>query len=170
MTTSTTNQTRIEVDPNLPTIRIVRDFTASPERVYRAWTDPELLAKWLGRHEHSIRIDRWDARTGGNYRYSVMTDGVATASFFGSFHELRPDERIVRTETFEMFPDGVCLETVAFEDLGSTHTRVTSLILIDTLESRDAMIASGMEHGVVEGYEQLDALLAATPRDHESSS
>lgn len=161
MTANTTKETTVEVDPNLPTIRITRDFGAPPDKVYRAWVDPELVARWLGKHEHGIRIDRWDARTGGNYRYSVITGGVATASFFGSFHELRQGERIVRTETFETFPDGVCLETVTFDDLGAMRTRVTGFILIDTLEARDAMIANGMKHGVVEGYEQLDALLAA---------
>ena len=57
-------------------------------------------------------------------------------------------------------PDGVCLETVTFEDLGDGRTRATSLSVVDTMESRDGMIASGMEHGVVEGYEKLDALLA----------
>ena len=40
--TRTTYETKIEADPNLPTVRIVRDFDAPPERVYRAWTDPEL--------------------------------------------------------------------------------------------------------------------------------
>ncbi len=160
MTATTKHQTRIEADPDLPTVRIVRDFDASPRRVYRAWTDPELVAQWLGPRSITMQINTWDARTGGSYRYSAWRDGEEIASFYGSFHELRPDERLVQTFTYEGVPDGVCLETVTFEDLGDGRTRVTSLSVVDTMEGRDAMIASGMEEGVVEGYEKLDALLA----------
>ncbi len=66
----------------------------------------------------------------------------------------------MQTFTYEGVPDGVCLETVTFEDLGDGRTRVTGLSVVDTMEGRDAMIVSGMEEGVVEGYEKLDALLA----------
>lgn len=160
MTTTTTHQTVIEADPALPTVRIVRDFDAPAHRVYRAWTDPELVAQWLGPHDITTRIDSWDARTGGAYRYSAWRDGEEIAAFYGSFHELRPDERLVQTFTYVGVPDGVCLETVTFEDIGGRRSRVTALSVVDTMEGRDAMIASGMEHGVVEGYQKLDALLA----------
>ena len=49
---STPEQTRIEADPNVPTIRIIRDFDAPPDKVFRAWIDPELVAKWLGPKSH----------------------------------------------------------------------------------------------------------------------
>ena len=73
---------------------------------------------------------------------------------------MRPDERIVQTFTYEGFPDGVALETATFEDLGNGRSRVTSVSLVDSFEERDAFVASGMESGVVEGYEKLDELLA----------
>lgn len=160
MTATTTNETRIEADPDLPTVRITRDFDAPRERVYRAWTDPEVVAQWLGPKDITMEITTWDARTGGSYRYSAWREGEKVASFYGSFHELRPVERLVQTFTYEGVPDGVCLETVTFEDLGDGRTRVTCLSVVDTMESRDEIIASGMETGVVEGYETLDAILA----------
>jgi uncharacterized protein YndB with AHSA1/START domain len=160
MTATTTNDTRIDADPTLPTVRIVRDFDAPRDRVYRAWTDPTLVVQWLGPRDVAMRITTWDARTGGSYRYSAWRDGEELASFYGSFHELRPDERLVQTFTYEGVPDGVSLETATFEDLGDGRTRVSSLSVVDTMEARDAMLASGMEQGVVEGYEKLDALLA----------
>jgi uncharacterized protein YndB with AHSA1/START domain len=160
MTTTTAHQTRIEADPDLPTVRIVRDFDAPPARVYRAHTDPELVARWLGPKDLTIRIDSWDARTGGSYRYAAVREGEQIAGFYGSFHELRPGERLVQTFTYDGEPDGVALETLTFEDLGGGRTRLTALSVVDTIEGRDAIIASGMETGVVEGYEQLDALLA----------
>jgi len=154
------NTTKIEADPNLPTVRIERDFDAPPERVFLAYTDADLVARWLGPKNLAMRIDTWDARTGGGYRYAAERDGEEIASFYGSFHEVRQDQRIVQTFTWEGMPDGVSLETVTFEDLGNGRTRVASLSVVDSMEARAAIMASGMDVGVKEGYEKLDALLA----------
>jgi uncharacterized protein YndB with AHSA1/START domain len=157
---ATTRETTIEADPNLPTIRIVRDFDAPPEKVFRAWIEPDLVAQWLGPKSTTMRIDKWDARTGGQYRYAALRDDEEVAAFFGSFHEVRPHERLVQTFTWEGMPDGVSLEIMTFEDLGGGRTRTIGLSVVDNLEGRDAIMASGMEVGVYEGYEKLDALLA----------
>ena len=145
---------------DLPTVRIVRDFDASADQVFRAWTDPELVAQWLGPNSTTMKIDRWTADTGGGYRYSAWRDGEELAAFFGSFHEVRPNERLVQTFTWEGMPDGVSLDTMTFTDLGDGRTRVTALSVVDCFEARDAIMASGMEVGVFEGYAKLDALLA----------
>jgi uncharacterized protein YndB with AHSA1/START domain len=155
-----TRETTIEADPNLPTIRIIRDFDAPPDRVFKAWVDPELIAQWLGPKSSEIRIDKWDARTGGSYRYASVQDGEEVAAFYGSFHEVRPGERLVQTFTWEGMPDGVSLDTMTFEDLGDGRTRTVGLSVVDSFEGRDAIMASGMDVGVDEGYEKLDALLA----------
>ena len=157
---STTHETTIEADPNVPTIRVTRDFDAPRERVFRAWVDPELVVKWLGPKSTEMRIDQWNARTGGNYRYAALQDGEEVAAFYGSFHEVRPNERLVQTFTWEGMPDGVSLDTMTFEDLGDGRTRTVGLSVVDSFEGRDAIMASGMDVGVNEGYEKLDALLA----------
>ena len=156
---STNHRTVVEADPNLPTVRIVRDFDAPPDRVFRAWIDPELIVAWLGPKDTTMRIDAWEARTGGGYRYAAERNGEEIASFYGSFHEVRPASRLVQTFTWEGMPDGVSLDTHTFEEVEPGRTRVTILSVVDTMEAREAMIASGMESGVVEGYEKLDALL-----------
>ena len=160
MSTTTRHETEIIADPSLPTIEILREFDAPRERVYRAWTDPELVAQWLGPKSTTMRIDTWDCRTGGSWRYVAIQDGEEIASFFGSFHEVRPDDRLVQTFTFEGFPDGVSLETMTFADLPGGRTRARCLSVVDTMEARDAILSSGMDVGVNEGYEKLDALLA----------
>jgi uncharacterized protein YndB with AHSA1/START domain len=158
MTTSS-NKTTIEVDERVPLVRIVREFDAPPELVFRAHADPELLVQWNGPCNLSTTIDHYDCRTGGSYRYVMHREGFE-AGFHGSFHEVRPDELIVQTFTFEGVPDGVALERLVLEDLGNGRTRLVTTSLVDSFEARDAFVASGMEHGVREGYEQLDALLA----------
>jgi uncharacterized protein YndB with AHSA1/START domain len=156
--TTTTRETRIEADPRVPLIRITREFDAPPARVFRAHTDPDLVVQWLGPRGLEMRIDHYDCRTGGAYRY-VHSDANGEYAFHGSFHEVRAGERIVQTFTFEGMPDGVALEKLLFEDLGDGRTRLTSTSLCDSFADRDAMLASGMETGVVQGYERLDEVL-----------
>jgi uncharacterized protein YndB with AHSA1/START domain len=159
MTATGTHETQITVVDDLPVVRITRDFDARPAQVFRAHTDPDLIVQWLGPHGAEMRIDRYDCRTGGAYHYVHTIDGTDYA-FFGSFHEVRTTERIVQTFSFEGFPDSVSLERLELTDLGDGRTRLTATSLFDSFEGRDAMIASGMEVGVREGYERLDAVLA----------
>ncbi|MBL7495873.1 SRPBCC family protein [Frankia sp. CNm7] len=157
MTTTTT--VAIEADPNVPIIRFTRDFAATPEQLYRVHTDPKLFAQWVGPDGMDTRIDYWDARTGGSWRYVAGRDG-AEFSFRGCFHEVRPD-RLVQTFTFEGEPEGVALETLWFEDLGDGRTRLHAQSLVESFEGRDAWLRSGMEVGIEQGYAKLDALLAS---------
>jgi uncharacterized protein YndB with AHSA1/START domain len=159
MTAQPGQQTRVEADPRLPTITITREFAAPVAKVFRAWIEPDLVSQWLGPKDIDTKIDVWEMHTGGRYRYRAVRDGHEVAAFYGSFHEVRPSSRLVQTFTFEGVPDGVSLDTATFEDLGEGRTRVTILSVVGSLAARDAILASGMGHGVTEGYERLDALL-----------
>jgi uncharacterized protein YndB with AHSA1/START domain len=159
MTTTSTRETQIHVDGEVPLVRITREFDAPPEKVFRAHTDPDLVVQWMGPRRHEMHIDRYDARTGGSYRYVHSSDGNEFW-FHGSFHEVRPNELIIQTFTFEGVPDEVALEKLVLEDLGGGRTRLTATSLVDSFAARDAFVASGMEEGVREGYERLDELLA----------
>ena len=159
MTSTTHHETQIVSDPDVPLVRIVREFDAPPEKVFRAHTEADLIAQWLGPRNLTMTIDHFDCRTGGSYRYIHSRDGEEYG-FHGSFHEVRPSEVIVQTFTFEGVPDGVALERLELEELPGGRTRLTATSLVDSFEGRDAFLASGMETGVREGYERLDALLA----------
>ena len=159
MTTTTHPDTEIIVDKDLPLVRIVREFDAPPEKVFRAHTDPELIVQWLGPRDVTMDVDQWDCRTGGSYRYLHRREGEEYG-FRGCFHEVRPNELIVQTFTFEGVPDGVSLEKLVLEDLGNGRTRLVATSLVDSFEARDAFVAGGMETGIVQGYERLDDVLA----------
>jgi uncharacterized protein YndB with AHSA1/START domain len=148
----------IEADPDLPVIRMTRDFAATPEQLFRAHTDPALFARWVGPDAMTTRIEHWDARSGGSWRYVSVHDG-REFGFRGCFHDVRPD-RIVQTFTFEGEPDSVALETLWFEDLGDGYARLRTQSLVDSFESRDAWLRSGMETGVNEGYAKLERLIS----------
>ncbi len=160
MTTRTTPETKIEADPAVPVIRIVREFDAPPERVFRAFTDPDVFAQWLGPDTTSVRLDKWDAVTGGSYRYTMLRGAEELVTFWGSFHELRVPDRLVQTQSMAGMGDGAVLNTLTFEALPDGRTRLTDATLADSFEGRDMILASGMDEGVIAGYQKLDELLA----------
>ena len=159
MTTTSKHETEITADPKVPLIKIVREFDAPREKVFRAHTDPELVAQWMGPRRNETRIDHYDCRSLGSWRY-VMTNGDNEFGFHGCFHEVRSPELIIQTFTFEGDPDGVALERLTLEDIGDGRTRLVATSLCDSFEARDMWLSTGMEEGVSEGYERLDELLA----------
>ncbi|QGN33344.1 SRPBCC domain-containing protein [Microlunatus sp. Gsoil 973] len=153
-----TNQTReatIIADPDLPKVTITREFDAPADKVFTAHVDPDIFARWIGPNQYDVTIDRWEATTGGSYRYATGEEW-----FFGSFHEVQPDQRrIVQTWGWEGLPGAVSLETCTVTDLPDGRSLLTSVSLVDSMEAQAAMLASGMEVGINDGYAKLDELL-----------
>lgn len=148
-------------------IRHRREFAAPAALVQRAHTDPELFVRWMGPRGTTVRLDRFDAVTGGAFRYVVQgSDGGAWA-FRGAYHQV-DDGLIVHTWEFEDDP-GPTLETLRFSDLadcadaGAEPARsvleVTSTYT--SKEACDAMLASGMDAGMDEDFERIDEVLSA---------
>jgi len=154
-----THDTTLELDQRVPLLRLTRDFDASPDAVFRAWSQPELVARWLGPRDREMLVERYDCVTGGSYRY-VHRRGDDDQWFHGCFHDVRPGELIVQTFAWEGMPDHVALERVTFTDLGDGRTRMSSTSLVDSFESRDAFVAGGMEDGIRDSFAKLDQLLA----------
>ena len=159
MTTTTRPEATIEAHPDLPLVTISREFDAPPALVFRAWTEPDLVRQWMGPRSVDMDIEVWDCRTGGSWRYTAGRDGEEIARFYGSFHEVRPGERLVQTFTWAGMPDGVALETMTFEALDGGRCRAVAVSVVDSMEAQAGMMASGMEVGIHEGYEKLDELL-----------
>jgi uncharacterized protein YndB with AHSA1/START domain len=144
-------------------IRAERIFNAPRERVWRAFTDPALVAQWWGRGNRLV-IERMEVERGGHWRYvEHAADGVH--GFEGRYREVTPPHRLVQTFEWDGMPGYVAVTTVTFEDLGDGRTKVVSTSLFHTAEERDAMLSSGMEQGLNESYAALDALLATLRGD-----
>ncbi len=156
---ATTATTQILAEPGVPQIVITREFNAPRELVYRAYTDPELLAQWLGPRRFTMIVDRYEVRDGGTWRFIHRDAEGNEAGFHGVFHGTPSQDGIVRTFEYEGAPGHVSLETATFEERGG-KTLVRTNAVFQSVEARDAMIESGMESGLTEGYERLDELLA----------
>jgi uncharacterized protein YndB with AHSA1/START domain len=139
-------------------MEFTREFDAPAEAVFRAHAEPDLIKQWLGPHGLEMTIEEWDFKTHGGYRY-VHENEHGKFSFNGVFHKVRENEFILQTFEFEGAPDQVNIEYMWFEDLGNGRSRLRGRSICPNIEARDALLSSGMEGGMTEGYEKLDALL-----------
>jgi uncharacterized protein YndB with AHSA1/START domain len=157
---STTKETTIET-PGSNTITITRDFDAPVDKVFRAMTDPELISQWMGpKYLTNVELTN-DARHGGTWTLVQRDPDGNEHAFRGVFHGEQTPELSMRTFEWLGMPGHVSLETLRLEDLGDGRTRSHAVSVFTTTEDRDGM-AANMESGVLEGYERLDALLAAS--------
>jgi uncharacterized protein YndB with AHSA1/START domain len=84
------------------TVRLHRILRATPERVYRAFLDPDAMVKWLPPHGFTGKIHEMDARVGGSYRMSFTNFGTGKShSFGGKYVELTPNVQIRYIDQFD---------------------------------------------------------------------
>jgi uncharacterized protein YndB with AHSA1/START domain len=153
-------KTQITAEPGVPQVVVEREFDAPRELVFRAHVEPDLLVQWLGPRDLTMRIEEFDVRHGGRWRY-VHTDPDGNEhGFHGVFHGTpSPEAGIVQTFEYEGSPGHVALDTLVLEDRDG-RTLVRTITSFQAVEDRDAMVASGMEVGIHDSHQRMDELLA----------
>lgn len=139
---------------------ITRRFAAPPELVYRAHLDPALIQRWmLGPDGWTMPVCINDAKPGGAIRYEWSNGNGGGFSLTGHYVELVPFSKIVHVERMHL-PDATPDNHVEtrFEADG-TGTLLTMRMTLPNVETRTAMLASGMEHGMEAGYVRLEKML-----------
>jgi uncharacterized protein YndB with AHSA1/START domain len=152
-------------------VKVARSFRAPRALVYKAYTDPELVRRWLlGPPGWSMPVCEMDVRVGGRYRWRWRNDQDGSEfGFTGTFRELQPASKIVHTEAFDPgslggdYPENEALVTIAFTEDGGVTT-MTTLMDFGSKEARDAAVATGMTDGMEQSYQLLDQLLGEQPR------
>lgn len=146
--------------PSEREVRVVRTFQAPRERVFAAYTDPELIPKWWGPYGTTAIVDLLEPWVGGRWRFVVQDPLGGENGFRGVLREFVVPERLVWTFEWEGNPGHVSIDSTTFENLGD-RTRIDAVSLFHTQEERDSMLDAGMETGLNETYARLDALLGA---------
>lgn len=143
-------------------ILMTRTFNARRPLVWDAMTKPEILKRWLfGPPGWTMTLCDEDLRPGGSFRWAWRGPDGTELVMRGTYREVTPPQRVVRTESFEVgcAPQaGEQLATIVLTEEGA-RTRVTITLLYPSKEARDATIASGMSKGVEAGYDRLAELL-----------
>jgi uncharacterized protein YndB with AHSA1/START domain len=146
--------------PSETEILIERDFVAPSRLLYRAWTTPELVARWWSANRGEVTVADIDLRVGGKWRWVMVTPDGFEVAFHGEYRELVPGERLVYTEMYEGMPGAQAETAITFvERDGRTH--VSILVQHETQEHRDAHVNSGMEDGLQDALDLLEGVAAS---------
>ena len=154
----TMEKTEYVIEPGKQEIIITRVFEASRELVFKAFTDPKIVAQWFGPREYTTTIDKMEARPGGLWRFVQRDQSGNEFAFHGVHHDIVAPERIVATFEFEGVPGHVLLQTVNFEPLGG-KTRMVEHLVYQSVADRDGMVAAGMQRGSDDSMDRLAELL-----------
>jgi uncharacterized protein YndB with AHSA1/START domain len=156
------NKATVTATPGESTIHIERIFDAPREKFYKVITNKELIPKWWVGPGYDVRCEEMEVREGGKWRHVQKMDDGAEFAFFGVYHEIAPNERIIQSFEFSGLPERghVILEKMELEDVegGKTKLKVTQSFF--SVQDRDGMLASGMEVGLQKTYDTLEELLA----------
>ncbi len=152
---------KIEAVPGEPVLLMTRSFAAPRALLWKAMSEPQHLARWFGPHDHVNEVLEFNFRLGGKWRIRSTMRGNEQVTFFGEFREIDEPRLLTQTFAFDGLPEGAySVDSVELiEQGGRTLYRARSVF--PDIASRDGMLQSGMETGVVEGFERLDAMLEA---------
>lgn len=100
-------------------------FNATPEILFRTYTDPALIPEWWGANHLTTIVDYMDVRPGGAWRFIQRDANGNEFAFQGVYVEVVPHQRLVSTVECDETPDQVILETITFEDVNG-RTKLTT--------------------------------------------
>lgn len=151
--------TTFTADPGTFDMTTTAVIDAPAAKVYRAFTEPDLLVQWWGPAELKSRVDSFDATAGGRWRIVHIDPDGNEYGFNGVVHSVVPNERIIQTFEFEGMPGHVCLQTLMLEETDG-RTEVTEHAVYQSVEDRDGMADSGARDFAPIGMAQLAEVVA----------
>ena len=154
----------IVAEPGVPLVLITRRFDAPRELLFRAYTEPDLVARWLGPPGLTLTVNQLDPRHGGRWRWTHYDSDGKGFVFHGLYHGTPSPERIVQTYEFELYPGVVYLNTITFDEADGVTTLRQSTVF-PTVADRDVYVEGGMETGIRASMDQLGALVAQLEKE-----
>ncbi len=159
---ATRNRTTVKAEPGRQELFIIREFEAPRELVFKAFSDPAILVRFLGPDNMTMKVEHYNFKSGGSYRYVHTDEHGNEYAFRGCIHEVSAPDIAIQTFEFEGMPQKghVSLDTSLFEALPGNRTRLTIHSVFRSVADRDGIVLSGMEDGLSQGFAKLDDILA----------
>ena len=138
-----------------------RTFDAPREKVWKAFTDPQQIPHWWGKHGTRTIVEEMDVRPGGKWRYVNRADDREEVAFYGEYLEVDPPQGFKWTFMFDVEGVGPMggPETYIFEEVDG-KTKVISTGHMGSVEVLEGALSTGMVPGAIETWDRLAALLA----------
>ena len=149
-------------EPGKQDVTIVREFDAPREARFQGFHQSGSLRKVAGPRGYTMKLEKFEPRSGGSWRYIHKNPEGMEFGFHGVYHEVHPPELLIDTFEFEGLPERghVSLEAARFEELPDDRTRLTIHSVFLSVADRDGQVSSGMEAGLNDSMERLTELLA----------
>lgn len=149
---------KVIAEPGEPRIVVIRTFNAPRELLFRAYTEPDLVKRWLGPTGLEVVVNQLDPRHGGRWRWTHYDKSGRGYVFHGLYHGEPTPERIVQTYEFDQAPGTVYLNLITFDEADGVTTLTQRTVFFST-EDRDVYVAGGMERGIRASMQQLEDLV-----------
>jgi uncharacterized protein YndB with AHSA1/START domain len=159
----TTSQSAVVTLPTDTQIHVTREFAAARHLVWRAFTEPELIARWWHANRGEIQSVDVDLRVGGAWRWVMLTPDGFEVAFHGEYREIVPNEKLVYTEIFEGVPTDAAdaaVNTLTLTEQGG-RTFMVAITDLPNRETRDSILETGMEAGMQDAYDLLEGVAAS---------
>lgn len=147
-------KTKLSAENGKQEITITREFDLPLELLFRAYSEPELLAQWMG-----TNVLKLENRKYGGYIFETTDDrGKVVFRAHGVYHEFSPDKRIIRTFEMEHAPFTVQLEFLEFEKLDETTSRLSMHIVFRSVAYRDKQLQLPFARGLNMAHDRLQEI------------
>ncbi len=151
-------KTEIIAEEGKQELFVIRHFAAPIQKVFRAFTDPNILERWFMPTDRQLAITRFDPTAGGSYTFQLHHP---EQGFKGVFHEVVFEQKISRTSEFFGLPFKLdpLLEIIHFETVNATETKVKIQMLCPSVEYRNGMLGANMQSTFDQTHQKLDEIL-----------
>ncbi len=148
-------KTKVNAEDGKHDLVITREFDLPVELLFRAYTDPEIFAQWMG-----TKVLKFDSRKHGSYQFET-SDPQGKVAFLASgvIHELVPDRKIIRTFEMEKMSFGVQLEVLDFERLSDDTSRLVMHVVYESVGQRDQVLQLPFAYGANMAHNRLQAVV-----------
>jgi uncharacterized protein YndB with AHSA1/START domain len=149
-----TKKTKVEAAPDRQELFVIRDFDLPVELLFRAHTDPEVVAQWMG-----TKVVKLEAHKYGVWRFETSDpQGRVVFSAEGVFHDFVLNQKIVRTFQMDNPLFDVQLEILEFEKLTEKSSRLTMHLLFKSIEHRDQQLKLPFAYGLNMAHDRLQSI------------
>jgi uncharacterized protein YndB with AHSA1/START domain len=149
-------KTKVNAQENRPDLFITREFDLPIGLLFKAYVEPEIIEQWMG-----TKVLKLESRKHGSYEIETSDPrGKVAFRANGVFHDVIPNQKIIRTFEMENMPFGVQLEIYEFEQLGESISRLTMHVIYESVEKRNQVLQLPFAQGINMAHNRIQDILS----------
>jgi uncharacterized protein YndB with AHSA1/START domain len=147
-------KTKIQAEDGKQELIITREFNLPLELLFRAYSEPELVEKWMG-----TKVLKLEHRNHGSYQFETSYEGNVVFQAHGTIHSVLENQEIVRTFEMLNMPIGVQLEVLTFEKISNDTSKLTMQIIYKSEKHRAEQLKMPFAYGINMAHDNLEEIL-----------